>query len=129
MAVTHGGAGKACTARRRCQAAPRVAERYVTGYIDLRRVIKSFKHKGLRRFFETGTKRSIQPNHESQLRDILAALDAAKSPRDMGAPGFRLHLLEPRDAGVWSVYVAKNWSVDFRFTGEHVESVDYVDHH
>ena len=47
----------------------------------------------------------------------------------MAAPGMRLHLLEPRGAGVWSVYVAKNWSVDFRFMGEHVESVDYVDHH
>ena len=92
-------------------------------------MIKSFKHKGLRRFFETGNKRGIQPNHASHLKDVLAALDAAKSPRDMGAPGFRLHRLEPRGAGVWSVYVAKNWSVDFQFMGEDVESVDYVDHH
>ena len=92
-------------------------------------MIKSFKHKGLQRFFETGSKRGIQPKHANQLRDILASLDSAKSPRDMGAPSFRLHLLEPRSAAIWSVYVAKNWSVDFRFVGEHVESVDYVDHH
>ena len=92
-------------------------------------MIKGFKHKGLLRFFETGSKQGIQPKHANQLRDILAALDAAKSPRDMGAPSFRLHLLEPRGADIWSVYVAKNWSVDFRFTGEHAESVDYVDHH
>ena len=92
-------------------------------------VIKSFRHKGLRAFFDTGSKRGIQPKHAGQLRDILAALDAAKSPRDMGAPGFRLHPLNPRSEGVWSVYVAKNWSVDFCFAGEHVESVNYVDHH
>ena len=92
-------------------------------------MIKSFRHKGLRGFFETGSKRGIQPKHVSQLRDILAALNAAKSPRDMAGPGFHLHLLEPRREGVWSVYVAKNWSVDFRFIDEHVDSVDYVDHH
>ena len=106
-----------------------VANRYVTGYTYLRRVIRIFRHKGLQRFFETGSKRGIQPKHAGQLRDILAAVDAAESPRDLAAPGFRLHLLEPRGAGVWSVYVAKNWSVDFRFMGEHAESVDYVDHH
>ena len=92
-------------------------------------MIKDFKHKGLRRFFETGTKQGIQPKHVGQLKDVLAALDAAESPTDLSAPGFRLHRLEPGGAGVWSVYVAKNWSVDFRFVGDHVESVDYVDHH
>ena len=92
-------------------------------------MIKGFKHKGLQRFFETGSKKGIQPKHANQLRDILATLDAATSPRDMGAPSFRLHLLEPRDANVWSVYVAKNWSVDFCFVGGHAEAVNYVDHH
>ena len=92
-------------------------------------MIKGFKHKGLRKFFETGSKKGIQSKHVNQLRDILSALDAATSPRDMAAPNFRLHLLEPRSENIWSVYVAKNWSVDFRFIGGHVEIVDYVDHH
>ena len=95
----------------------------------LSRVIKGFKHKGLQRFFETGSKRGIQPKHANQLRDILATLDAATSPRDMGAPSFRLHRLEPHGANIWSIYVAKNWSVDFRFVGGHAEAVDCVDHH
>jgi len=47
----------------------------------------------------------------------------------MRAPNFRLHLLEPHGANIWSVYVAKNWSVDFRFVGGRAEAVDYVDHH
>ncbi len=92
-------------------------------------MIKGFKHKGLQWFFEAGNKKGIQPKHANQLRDILAALDAAASPKDMGAPNFRLHLLEPRGEKRWSVYVAKNWSVDFLFRGGHVEDVDYVDHH
>ena len=95
----------------------------------LGRVIKGFKHKGLQRFFETGNRKGIQPKHANQIRDILVTLDAATSPRDMGAPNFRLHLLEPHGANVWSVYVAKNWSVDFRFVGGHADAVDYVDHH
>ena len=92
-------------------------------------MIKGFKHKGLQKFFETGSKKDIQAKHAGQLRDILSPLDAATSPRDMGAPNFRLHLLEPRSENIWSVYVAKNWSVDFRFIGGHAEIVDYVDHH
>ena len=92
-------------------------------------MIKGFKHKGLQKFFETGSKKGIQPKHANQLRDILSALDASTSPRDMGAPNFRLHLLEPRNKNIWSVYVAKNWSVNFRFIGGHAEIVDYVDHH
>ena len=77
-------------------------------------MIKGFKHKGLQKFFETGSKKGIQPKHANQLRDILSALDASTSPRDMGAPNFRLHLLEPRNKNIWPVYVAKNWSVNFR---------------
>ncbi len=92
-------------------------------------MIKGFKNKGLQKFFETGGKKDIQAKHAGQLRDILSALDAATSPRDMGAPNFRLHLLEPRSENIWSVYVAKNWSADFRFIGGHAEIVDYVDHH
>ncbi len=92
-------------------------------------MIKGFKHKGPERFFETGNKKGIQPKHADKLRDILATLDPAASAKDMGAPGFRLHLLEPRGANVWSVHVAKDWSVDFRFIGGHAEVVDYVDHH
>ena len=92
-------------------------------------MIKGFKHKGLQWFFEAGNKKGIQPKHANQLKDILSALDAATSPKDMGAPNFRLHLLEPRGAKRWSVYVAKNWSVDFRFRGGYAEDVDYVDHH
>ena len=105
-----------------------IVTRYVTCNTDCA-VIKGFRHKGLQTFFETGSKKGIQPKHANHLRDILATLDSATSPKDIEAPNFRLHLLEPHRANVWSVYVAKNWSVDFRFIGGHAEAVDYVDHH
>ena len=104
-----------------------IVTRHVTCYTLLND--QRLQAQGLTKVFETGSKKGVQPKHANQLRDILSALDAATSPRDMGAPNFRLHLLEPRSENIWSVYVAKNWSVDFRFIGGHAEIVDYVDHH
>jgi len=51
------------------------------------RVIKTFRHKGVERFFGTGSKAGIQPKHAERLREQLFALDNAKSPKDMNAPG------------------------------------------
>lgn len=92
-------------------------------------MILSFRHKGLRRFYETGDTRGIQANHAQRLRDILFALSYAKQARDMALPGFRLHLLEPHNAGIYAVSVSGNWRVTFRFSGENVEIVDYLDYH
>ena len=50
-------------------------------------MIKSFRHKGVERFFKTGSKAKIQPHHADKLKLQLAALDNAKSPKDMNAPG------------------------------------------
>ena len=63
-------------------------------------MILSFRHKGLRRFYETGDTRGIQASHASKFRDILFALSYAKQAQDMVLPGFRLHLLEPRNAEI-----------------------------
>ena len=92
-------------------------------------MILSFRHKGLRRFYETGDTRGIQASHASKLRDILFALSYAKQAQDMELPGFRLHLLEPRNAGVYAVSVSGNWRVTFCMNGENVEIVDYLDYH
>ncbi len=92
-------------------------------------MILSFRHKGLRRFYETGDTRGIQANHAQRLRDILFALSYAKQARDMALPGFRLHLLEPRNTGIYAVSVSGNWRVTFRFSGENAEIVDYLDYH
>jgi proteic killer suppression protein len=66
-------------------------------------MIKSFRHKGVERFFKTGSKAKIQPRHAEKLRLQLAALDNAKSEKDMNAPAWRLHPLYGDLENHWSV--------------------------
>ena len=72
-------------------------------------MIKSFEHKGLQAFFETGNKAGIQPHHAPKLARLLARLHAAKVPEDMNVPGWRLHPLVGSLAGHYSVFVNGNW--------------------
>jgi proteic killer suppression protein len=92
-------------------------------------VIKSFRHKGLETFFRRGSKSGIQPHHASKLRLQLTALDAATKPDDLVAPGWRLHPLTGNFKGYYSITVNGNWRVIFRFDGNDVELVDYLDYH
>jgi len=57
-------------------------------------MIKAFRHKGLKRFFDTGSVAGIQPHHTKRLRMQLVALDTAITIEDMEIPGFKLHLIE-----------------------------------
>jgi proteic killer suppression protein len=92
-------------------------------------MIKSFRHKGLKQFVETGSKAGIQPTHAPRLRRLLTALDVAIRPEDMGAPGYDLHPLKGNLAGHWSVSVSGNWRLTFLFEGEDAVLVDYQDYH
>ena len=92
-------------------------------------MIKSFRHKGLARFFHTGSKAGIQPTHAVRLRLQLAKLDAATGPDDMNLPGWRLHSLAGDLAGHFAVTVNKNWRLTFTFDGEDAVVVDYHDYH
>lgn len=92
-------------------------------------MIRSFKHKGLEKFFLKGTKSGTQAKHADRLRLILGRLNAATDPRDMDLPGLKLHDLQGRRSGVWSVWVSGNWRITFRFDGRDAEAVDYEDYH
>jgi len=92
-------------------------------------MIKSFRHKGLQRFFESGSKSGIQAAHATKLRLQLAALDQAIKPEDLSAPSWALHPLEGDLRGHWSLTVNGNWRLVFAFEGENVELVDYLDYH
>jgi proteic killer suppression protein len=92
-------------------------------------MIKTFRHKGLEAFFLTGSKAGIQPRHAGKLRVMLTALNLAKAPEDMNAPGWRLHALKDDLRGHWSVWVNGNWRLTFRFNGDDAELVDYQDYH
>ena len=92
-------------------------------------MIKSFKHKGLKLFFETGSVKGIKPGHKQKLRIRLAALDTATCIEDMDLPGFRLHTLKGYKKGLWAIDVSKNWRVVFKFQDGNAYVVDYEDYH
>lgn len=92
-------------------------------------MIKSFKHKGLEKFFSQGIRRHINPKHTEKLARILDRLDASTSPRDMDLPGYRLHQLSGKQKGAWSVWVTGNCRATFRFDGADAVAVDYLDYH
>ena len=91
--------------------------------------IKSFRHKGLERFFAAGNKRGIQAKHADRLRLVLGQLNAATDPRDLSLPGLDLHALQGARKGTWAVKVSGNWRVTFGFAGKDAERVDYEDYH
>jgi proteic killer suppression protein len=92
-------------------------------------MIKGFLHKGVERFFTTGSKAGIQPVHAHKLRLQLASLNRARKPEDMGVPGWKLHPLKGKLAGPWALWVDANWRLTFAFEGEDVIFVDYQDYH
>ena len=92
-------------------------------------MIKSFVHKGLERFFKTGSAAGIQPAHATRLRLILAMLEQAQTVGDMGSPALHLHPLKGDLKGLWAVSVQANWRVLFRFEGGDAHVVDYLDYH
>ncbi|WP_026596148.1 type II toxin-antitoxin system RelE/ParE family toxin [Methylohalobius crimeensis] len=92
-------------------------------------MIRSFKHKGLAKFFKPGNTAGIQAAHANRLRLILGRLNAASDAKDMDLPGLRLHELSGSRAGIWSVTVSGNWRVTFRFEDGDAEIVNYEDYH
>jgi len=100
---------------------------YVIGYIGFRD--SQFTHKGLRKFFETGSSAGIRPEHNKRLRLILGVLNAAVTIQDISLPALGLHRLSGRLSGFWSVSVSGNWRVIFRFEEGEALDVDYLDYH
>ena len=92
-------------------------------------MIKSFRHKGLQRFFETGSKSGIQAAHAAKLRLQLAALDQAHRPEDLSAPSWALHPLKGDLKGHWALTVNGNWRMVFTFAGTGAVLVNYQDYH
>ncbi len=92
-------------------------------------MIRSIRHKGLKRLYEDDDQRGVAGEHSVKLRDILARLDAAEVIADMDVPGFRLHSLKGELKSYWAVTVRANWRVTFRFADGDASDVDYVDYH
>ena len=92
-------------------------------------MIESFRHKGLRRLFETGSASGVQASHAKRLRLQLVALNTARAIEDMDIPGFRLHPLKGSMKGRWSISVNGNWRITFEFREGNTYVLDYEDYH
>ena len=92
-------------------------------------MIKKFKHKGLRKLFESGAVTGIQPQHSTRLRQILALLETSDLIEDMDLPGLNLHELKGNRKGTYAVKITGNWRVTFQIVDGDVFDVDYEDYH
>lgn len=92
-------------------------------------MIKSFKHKGLQKFFETGSTAGIDAQQANKIRLRLAALDAAETIEDMNRVGYNLHQLKGNKSGTWSITVTGNWRITFQFENGHAYITNYEDYH
>lgn len=92
-------------------------------------MIASFRHRGLKAFYEGRTTRRVAPKQAGRLRDISAALDVSRGPEGMNLPGFPLHALKGRLKGHYAASVSNKWRETFRFEDGAAVEVDYVDYH
>lgn len=93
---------------------------------DTKKMIKSFAHNDLEKFFMTGNKAGIRADHARKLARQLAMLNIATDPKAMDVPGWKLHKLS---MGHWSIWVNGNWRITFIFEDEDAQIVDYQDYH
>lgn len=92
-------------------------------------MIKNFAHKGLEKFYTTGSKAGIQAIHAERLELILALLNRARKINDMDAPGLYLHPLKGKRSDCWAVTVQANWRIVLKFEDGDASVVDYLDYH
>ena len=91
-------------------------------------MIKSFKHKGLKRLFETGKASGVDPQHVERLRKILALLETSETIDDMDLPGLNLHDLKGKRKSTLAVKVSGNWRVTFKLKNGDILEVNYEDY-
>ncbi len=92
-------------------------------------MIRSFRHRGIKRFYERGDRSLIRPDLHDRVEVMLAQLDVARSPEAMRLPHYRLHALKGKLKDYWSVTVKTNWRIIFRFEDEDVYDVELIDYH
>jgi proteic killer suppression protein len=92
-------------------------------------MIRSFKHRGLKRLYERGDRSGIRPDLVDTVQEILTVLDKAVTPQALNLPGYRLHPLKGDLEGFWSVTVRANWRIMFRFEEAAAFDVEFIDYH
>ena len=80
-------------------------------------MIRSFRHRGLKRLFERDDKSQVAADMLDKIENIL------------DLPGFRLHPLRGNLKGCWAVTVRANWRIVWRFEGADAVDVALTDYH
>lgn len=92
-------------------------------------MIQKFKHKGLKRLFESGASGGVSSQHINRIRKILALLETAETLEDMDLPGLGLHPLKGNRKGTWAVSVSGNWRITFKIQDGDIFDINYEDYH
>lgn len=92
-------------------------------------MIKSFKHKGLKKFFVEDDRSLLNAKYCERLARILDRLDSAEIAKDMNLPGYGLHKLTGGRKDTWSIMVSGNWRITFQFEEGHAYEVNLEDYH
>jgi len=92
-------------------------------------MIRTFRHKGLERFFTKSDRSKIDAKQAGRIRRMLDRLDAAVRPEDMNLPGYDFHGLVPKAEGVYAVSVSGNWRITFEFENGDAINVNLEDYH
>ncbi|MDA9982431.1 type II toxin-antitoxin system RelE/ParE family toxin [Gammaproteobacteria bacterium] len=92
-------------------------------------MIRTFKHRGLKRLYERGDHSQVQSERLERIEDILARLDVAVVPSDLDLPGYGLHPLKGKLKGFWAVKVSGNWRIIFRFQDGDILDLNLIDYH
>ena len=92
-------------------------------------MIRSFKHRGLKRLYESGDQSKVRQDQLQVIENILAFLDIAVRTQDLNKPGYNLHPLKGKLKGFWSVKVSGNWRIIFRIEDGDVLDIDLIDYH
>ena len=92
-------------------------------------MIKSLKHKGLKRLYEKGDRSGIRPDLVDTIEKLLTILDVATTPRAFDLPRYRLHRLKGDLKGYWAVTVRANWRLIFKMEDGNAVDVELIDYH
>lgn len=92
-------------------------------------MIVNFRHKGLKRFYEADDPSKLPADLIGRIRGILTVLEFATNLAAIDRPTLRLHALKGNLKGFHAVTVRANWRIVFRFDGENIRDVDFVDYH
>ena len=91
-------------------------------------MIRSFRHKGLRRLWARDDASGLRPDLAERCRGRLSALHAAERLEDLNVPGFGLHALrgKPRRH---AIAVNGPWRITFEWADGEASAVDLEQYH